>query len=80
MDTTDFLSKILWDLSNVDESILSHPQLVDIRVKIAEYLGLIDDNPQLPQDTWDSGLDDYTGCQYCGDGDMDPITECPQCS
>ena len=55
MNSTDFLSKILWDLSIVDESILLHPQLVGIRGEIAEYLGLIDDNPQLPQDTWDGG-------------------------
>lgn len=23
---------------------------------------------------------DYEGCPFCGDGDMDPMTECPQCS
>lgn len=49
----DFLSKILWDLSNLDESIVSHPEIVGIRYQIAEYIGLInDDNLQLPEDTY----------------------------
>jgi hypothetical protein len=48
----DFLSKILWDLSNLDESIVSYPEIVGIRHQIAEYIGLIDDSPQLPEDTY----------------------------
>lgn len=77
MDAMDFLNKILWDLSNVDESISLHPQLVGIRREIAEFLGIVDDN----QDYYEhDDYQDYPSCPYCGDGDMDPMTECPQCS
>jgi len=77
MDAMDFLNKILWDLSNVDESISLHPQLVGIRREIAEFLGIVDNN----QDYYEhDDYQDYPSCPYCGDGDMDPMTECPQCS
>lgn len=78
MTSTDFLFKILRDLSNVDESISLHPQLIGIRGEIAEFLGIIDNN----QDQYEDYNDDYDypSCPYCGDGDMDPMTECPQCS
>jgi hypothetical protein len=77
MDAMDFLNKILWDLSNVDESISLHPQLAGIRREIAEFLGIVDDNQEI-HEHYDEY--DYPSCQYCGDGDMDPMTECPQCS
>lgn len=66
MTSTDFLFKILTDLSNVDESIVLHPQLIGIRGEIAEFLGITYNNQE--------------SCPYCGDGDLDPMTECPQCS
>ena len=77
MDTMDFLSKILWDLSNVDESISLHPQLAGIRREIAEFLGIVDNNQEIYEH---DDYQDYPSCPYCGDGDMDPMTECPQCS
>ena len=77
MNSTDFLNKILWDLSNVDESISLHPQLVGIRREIAEFLGIVDNNQEIYEHDDEY---DYPHCSFCGDGDMDPMTECPQCS
>lgn len=76
MNSADFLSKILWDLTNVDESIVLHPQLIGIRGEIAEFLGIVNNN----QDYYEHDEYDYPSCPYCGDGDLDPMTECPQCS
>lgn len=74
----DFLCKILWDLSNLDESIVSHPEIVGIRYQIAEYVGLIDNSQQLSEDFDDqnSECDNFCGCSL----GMDPMTECPTCS
>ena len=52
MEQTEFLSKILWDLSNLDELSVSEleKQLSDIRYEIALYIGLVeneDDHDQL---------------------------------
>jgi len=62
MDATDFLSKILWDLSNLDESNMSKPlsiQLMDIRHEIAVRIGLCyqGDEPE----------DDRDSCSHCGE-------------
>ena len=77
MNAMEFLNKILWDLSNVDESISLHPQLAGIRREIAEFLGIVDNNQEIYEHDDEY---DYPHCSFCGDGDMDPMTECPQCS
>jgi hypothetical protein len=63
MDATDFLSKILWDLSNLDESAMSNElnmQLIGIRGEIGSYLGL-DEIHLHEQD------DDRDSCSHCGE-------------
>lgn len=62
MKADEFLSDILWDLSNLDESNMSDPlsvQLMDIRHKIAVRLG-IGDEPEASEDDRDS-------CSHCGE-------------
>lgn len=61
MEATDFLSKILWDLSNLDESTMSpelNTKLFNIRGEIASYLGL---------DYQGDNEDDRDSCGHCGE-------------
>jgi len=62
MDTNEFLRKILWDLSNLDETNISpklNTQLMNIRGEIGSYLGLDYQN--------DKDGDDRDSCSYCGE-------------
>lgn len=61
MESTDFLSKILWDLSNLDELSVSElkEQLSSIRYEIASYIGIVEDNSE--------NQDDRDSCSHCGE-------------
>ena len=61
MKSTDFLSKILWDLSNLDQLSVSElkEQLSSIRYEIASYIGIVEDNSE--------NQDDRDSCSHCGE-------------
>lgn len=58
MKSIDFLSKILWDLSNLDELSISElkEQLSNTRYEIASFIGIVEESE-----------DDRDSCSHCGE-------------